>query len=314
MNAIKKSKGIGRRADLIFYSILLIWPILQFSVFYVYVNFNSFFLAFKDIELVVNPNGTSGYVYSFSLSAFSQLWKELGSQTIRQAGLVSLLTYALSLVVTMPLGLIFSFYISKKRFGSGFFRVMLFLPSILSSMVTVTLYKNFVDLAIPNMISDVFNAGKVTSILSRSAAWKFFAIYMYNLLVGFGVSVLMYSNAMSGIAPEITEAAQLDGATGMKEFIYISLPSVFSTVSVFIVTGIAGIFTNQFNLFSFYGTMSTVPFQTFGYYLYTETYRWQNDMSHYPYLSALGLAMTAVAVPSTFIVRRLLEKFGPSPD
>ena len=36
--AIKKK---GNKGDLLFYSLLMIWPLLQFAVFYIYVNFNS---------------------------------------------------------------------------------------------------------------------------------------------------------------------------------------------------------------------------------------------------------------------------------
>ncbi len=316
MEAFKKEKGIGRKKDLIFYCLILIWPVLQFCIFYIYVNFNSFLLAFKDIKMDLNADSISKYTYTFSGKAFADLWELLKTKTIREAGLISLLTYGLSLFITMPLGLLFSFYISKKHFGAGFFRVMLFLPSILSSVVTVTVYTYFINQALPQMLEDVFRLKEVMPFMSRTPAWQFVMVFLYNLLVGFGVSVLMYANAMSGIDPEINEAAMLDGATGIKEFIYVALPMVFPTISVFIVTGIAGIFTNQFNLFSFYGNKADVPFQTFGYYLYKETQKYQakNDMSHYPLLSALGIAMTVVAVPLTFLVRWLLEKYGPSED
>ena len=62
----------------------------------------------------------------------------------------------------------------------------------------------------------------------------------------------MYSNSMSGISEEVIEAAKLDGATGIKKFFYVVFPQVFGTVSTFLIIGVAGIFTNQINLFSFY--------------------------------------------------------------
>ena len=110
----------------------------------------------------------------------------------------------------------------------------------------------------------------------------------------------------------MVEAANLDGATGFKEFWHISLPQVYPTLSVFIVTGIASIFTNQFNLFTFYGT--SAPYQTFGYYLYKETLNHNTDLPYFPKLAAFGLMMAIVAIPLTFLVRWLLEKFGPTED
>lgn len=300
-------KTIGRKNDLIFYSILLIWPILQFCVFYIYVNFNSFLLAFKNIRLVDGE-----YIVKPSVKAFQDLWELLSTEQMKNTALLSVLTWALNMVTMIPLGLLFSFYIAKKHAGASFFRIMLFLPSILSSVVMVTIYRYFINNALPKMLEDFFGMENVAPFLSRPPEVKYLMIFIYNMLVGFGVSVLMYANAMSAIPPEITEAAMLDGATGIKEFFYVSLPMVFSTLSVFIVTGVAGIFTNQFNLFSFFAGES--PFATFGYYLYKETVKWQDDMSHYPLLSALGLAMTLVAVPLTYAVKGALEKFGPKED
>ena len=62
----------------------------------------------------------------------------------------------------------------------------------------------------------------------------------------------MYSNAMSGIPQEIVESAHLDGATGINEFWKITLPMVYPTLSTFLITGVAGLFTNQINLYSLY--------------------------------------------------------------
>ena len=41
---------------------------------------------------------------------------------------------------------------------------------------------------------------------------RFATMMVYNVFVSFGTSVLMYSNKMSTISPEIIESAQLDGA------------------------------------------------------------------------------------------------------
>lgn len=308
---VRKS-AIGKKSDLIFYCALLVWPVLQFLIFYVYVNFNSFFLAFKDIELVPGK----GYVSKPSVQAFKDLFTLLQTKEIREAALTSILVYGLTLVVVTPLGLLFSYYISKKLFASGFFRVMLFLPSILSSVVMVTIYTYFVNNALPNMLEDFFGMKDVMPFLSRPKKIKFVMVFIYNFIVGFGVSVLMYANAMSAISPEVMEAAKLDGATGIKEFLHVSLPMIFPTLSVFLVTGIASIFTNQYNLYSFFSNQTDPPFQTFGYYMYVNTMKVQAkmDMSGYPQLSALGLAMTFVAVPLTYLVKWLLEKFGPSED
>ena len=311
---IKKSKTakgyIGLKNDRLFYCLILAFPVLQFVIFYLGVNFNSFLLAFKDITLDDNMQ----YHTRYGFQAFKDAFALVKTAEILQIVKVSFLSYFLKTIISLPLGLLFSYYIAKKLGGAKFFRIILFLPSILSAIVTVSLFKYFVNDAIPAIVEDLTGKTEVLSLLSRGNNVQYSVILFYNLWIGFGVSVLMYANAMSGISPSVLDAAKIDGATGVKEFWYITLPSVFSTVSVFLVAGVASIFTDQFNLYSFYGSDPSVPFKTFGYYMFFQTNKYVNDMSHYPVLSAFGLMMTLVAVPLTFLVKYLLEKFGPSED
>ena len=118
---------------------------------------------------------------------------------------------------------------------------------------------------------------------------------------------------MSGISTEVVESAHLDGATGLKEFWYITLPSVYSTFTVFIVTGVAGLFTADLGLFNFYGTAAPEKLMTFSYYLTRGTYLASND-SAYPALATMGFFMTCICIPVTFFIKWLLEKIGPSED
>ncbi len=308
-NKINKTiRGIGLKSDRLFYVLILIFPVAQFIIFYIGVNLNSFLLAFKNITLDENLK----YHTELSLGAFANAFVMIKTPEILEIIRISFLSYFIKTVISVPLGLLFSYYIAKKLFGARFFRTILFLPSILSTIVMVTLFRYFVDNAIPAMIKDITGQEVVLSLLSQSNNVQYATIMFYNLWIGFGVSVLMYANAMSGISPSVLDAARIDGATAFKEFVYITLPSIFSTLTVFLIAGVAGIFTDQLNLYSFYGSDPSVPYKTFGYYMFFQTNKYVNDMSHYPVLSAFGLIMTAVAVPLTFLMKRLLEKFGPS--
>ena len=140
---------------------------------------------------------------------------------------------------------------------------------------------------------------------------RFATVMFYNIFIGFETSVLMYANKMSSISTEVIESAHLDGASGIKEFWYIVLPMSFSTVSVFLVTGVAGIFTNQINGFIFFGTTPNNETMTLGYLLYVKTYSAKQNMAEYPAIASLGLMITIIAVPLTFLVKHLLDKYGP---
>ncbi len=305
---VKKSKNISRRGDLLFHSLLLVWPVLQFCVFYIGVNFNSFRLAFEGM------NGKPTFEWFANLFDPAQYYFDI----ILTAFLRSLKYYAISTVISVPLALLFAFYIYKKHFGSKFFRLLLFLPSILSSMVMVVLFNRFVNGALIAVIQDINPSFTKISLFSGAEGYDAYVIF-FNIMIGFGTTVLIYSNSMGEISPEVTEAAHLDGANTLQEIFHIVLPSIYSNISVFIVTGLATIFVNQYNLFSFFKDGVTNG-GTLGYYIYLNVSSVAQDIADpsnalvYHQFSALGLVLTAITIPITFLVRYLLRRFGPSTD
>lgn len=305
-NNIKRRRiSPSKWREYVFYALMLAWPILQFCVFYVGVNFNSFLLAFQKKDVLSN---NTVFTFENIKNALTLLFNDDG---MRSMTYYSLIAYFVSLVISVPLGLLFSFYIAKKMRGAGFFRVVLFLPSILPVIVLVVMYSYFVENGLETFLVEYMGKTSRLGFLSDKDT-RFGAVMFYNIWISFGTTVLMYSNAMSGISPEISEAASLDGATGFKEFWHIDLPMIFSTLTIFLYTGIGGIFMNQMNLFSFFGQESRE--QTFGYFLYVQAKRVDGNFAEYPRVAAYGLLFTAIAVPLTLLVKWLLEKFGPSED
>ena len=301
-----KTRIFKSKWDWRFYIGLLIIPLTQVAIFYFAVNINSIFLAFKEYD------GASG-TFVWSLGAIKELFTALGSDNAMITRFVnSLIMYAVSIVIIVPLSLMFSFYIYKKRPASRFFRTMLFLPSVVSPIVLTMLFGYFVDRAVPEIMMNWFHK-EVPGLLSGLET-QFSTVIIYNVFLGFGVQILMYANAMSGINDSAVEAARLEGASSMQEFWHISLPSIWSTLVTFVVVGVAGLFTNQLNLIGFFGTSANTESQSIGYWLAAEILKasgTQGGVARYPLLSAMGLLLTVIAVPLTFLVKFLMERFGP---
>lgn len=302
--AVKK-KSPNQKREILTYALFMLWPTLQFLIFYIGVNVNSIVMAFQRYD-------AGSFVFDPSLHAFEQMTFFFAHENgMRMVG-YSLLSYLITLLTNIPLGLFFSYYIAKKMPVSGFFRIVLFIPSILSSIVTGTIFKAFVSYCLPVLIGPSF----VDPFGYSANGWMTYgAVMFYNVFISFGTSVLLYSNKMSAIPTEMLEAAKLDGAKGFKEFWHIVLPQAFPTVSVFLVAGFAGIFTNQIGLYSIFSqeltgiTVSSI--QTLGYYLFIRGSDYTN-MAEFPKLVAIGLVVTAVSVPLTLIFRWALNRFGPS--
>ena len=292
-----------KRKDAIFFASLVVLPLAQFILFYICVNFNSILMAFQTYN--DNAFQFAGFVN------FQRFFYELANMPdIRTMIGNSLIAWAVNLFVGIFLGMIFSYYIFKKMPAHGIFKVLLFMPSIVSSIVMVMVYRQFVDSALPSIYKAITGTARLGLISDVNT--RFGAILFYNLWVGFGTQILMFVGAMNNISDSVIEAAKMDGASFFREFFYIVVPLVYPTFVVFVTVGVVQIFTNQLNLYSFFGTDTEMRDRTIGYYLYREVQA--GTVAGYPYLSAIGILCTIVAIPVTFLVRFVLNKLGPAEE
>ena len=133
----------GKKKDLLFYCLVMLFPVVQFCVFYIAVNGNSILMAFQHIDVETN---TIAWTLDNMKNAFVMMTT---SPRLLGALKMSVLSYLLILFIGTPLGLLFSYYIYRKQIGHSAFKVFLFLPSIISAIVMVTIFQFFVERAGP---------------------------------------------------------------------------------------------------------------------------------------------------------------------
>ena len=296
------------KSRLIFYWAMLALPLVCNVLMYVVVNMNAILKAFQKYEI-----GVSGYETSFAyLDNF-----RVALQFLKDADYMitnSIIVWLVSTAVGMTLSLVFSFHIYKKYLMSGFFKTMLFLPQIISAMVLSLLFKYCVT-GVYSHFAEKITGEFTVGLLDGDLDTKFNTILIYHVWISFGVRVLMFSNGMSGIDEAIVEAAELDGAGTVQEFIHITLPMIYPTIVSFFIISLTSIFTEQMHLFGMYG-ISAKEIGTLGYYLYIQTLSASEIATggYYSYgqLSAVGLILTAIAIPLILGSKKLMYKFGPS--
>lgn len=315
---VQKFKGFKSKREkkrLLFYIAMFAIPLLQFAIFYLYVNFNSIIIAFQ--KFVANEDSL-GYTAQFvGFDNFKVAWEKMFSPEVGKMIGFSLIFYACNLFIVTPLALVFSYYIAKRYRFAGFFRVMLYLPSVLSAIVLTILYKYIVTDVYPLIVKNI-SGEVVPGLLDGTMETQFKAILFYNLLLAYGTNTMLYTGSMSDINPSLIEASKLDGANNVQQFFHVYIPMIWPTLVTFIVTGLAGLFIEQMQLYSFFGGGGLNQFSTFGYYFYTQSVGsnlYVAEGSHflsYSQLAALGLLATAFIIPIVLIVRKVLLKYGPS--
>ncbi len=313
-NGLPNNKKILTRTQKrnLFFGVMITVPLILFFIFYILVNFNTIILAFKKYE----PDDSMGYNVSFAgfdnfASVFKLLSTDEGWMMIKN----SIILWACKLCIGVPFSILFSYYVYKKRLASGFFRVILFLPNVISNVIMVSMFRYFVDKALPAMFPAVLEQNFVLKNLETA----FPAVLFFNIWLGFAEQTLLYTSAMSSINESIVESAQLDGASSMQELWYITIPMIYSTFVTFVIVGLALMFTDQMSLVAFYNQFSAPPeMRTVGFYLFWQTYEsggyLSGDKLSYSELSAFGLLISAVIIPISIGVKKLLEKIGPSAE
>lgn len=296
---------------LIFYIIIMAYPILQFLIFYVYQNFSSIAMAFQDYA--IDYEGGSGYIIKTTFANFGIAWRRFAEADWMIKN--SLRMFLFTILVSMNLAIIFSFYIYKKCPGAEFFRVILFMPQVVSSVVYVLLFRFMATNVYIEVVKMITGTAPERGLLNNPDTALGVVIF-YNIWHSFGANVLMYCGTMSGIDESLVESAHLDGANIFHEFIYITFPMIYRTYITFLIVSISGILTNQMALYTFFGN-NAGELSTIGYDIYISTL--QSDViapsakyMSYPVISAYGLILTLIISPLTILIKKGLEKIGPS--
>ena len=318
---VKEKKNLSKtQKDMIFVACLVAIPLIHYLIFYVYVNFNSILLAFQKFDPLTYRYtwcGLENFIgnpeIAGSTGLFGEFFKKIGDGGATLLGSTvknSLIYYLFHTGIGTTATLFFSYYIFKKRAGSKFFKVILFLPSIIASIALVLMFKYFVNEALPAIVSALTAGEKTITGLTSQLSSTFATIIFYGVWVGFGQGLLLYSGAMSNISDSVMEAAEIDGAGELRQFFSIVLPLIYPTLSTFMVNAIATLFASDMHLYAFFSGGAHESCWTFGYWLLKQTRSAGTEGLAQP--AAIGILLTVFTIPITFLVRWLLKKLGPT--
>lgn len=278
--------------------------VFSFAVFYVGINLQSILLAFKRFEGFA-ADGSE--IYSWTTENFANIFKELAgegnsSTQLLQAFKNTLLLYVCGNAFTFPMAWFISYYLWKKMRGYKFFRIIFYLPHIISSVVMVILYRNIIA---PNGLLGALSI-KLTGetvppwlYQDNTAIWM---VFIYNTWVGFAGEFLLLTAALTRIPDDIVESAKLDGITPFKEFFKICIPLIWPTLYIIILQKIAGILAADGPILLL--TNGNNRTYTLGFWSYMQVI-----VGHsYEFPSAVGLLMTAIVAPIAITARKLLSR------
>ncbi len=306
---MERSKRNKLKKNLFVYS-LIAYPLILFLIFYVVVNFNSILLAFQTID---------GSGKSFAgLNNFKTFLSEMFGEgnLLSYSFINSIKMYFINLVVCMPLYVFFSYLLFKKCFLNKTVSFLVMIPTIMSGLVIALIFVNFIGSNGPLtfiMEKTGWNGGKWLNLL-YDEKYAFGTTLFYMIWLSFATSLIVYPTAMRGINPEVLESAKIDGISNMfQELWYIILPLIYPTLTTFLITGFAAIFSTSGPLLEFYYTDAPDYVSNMGYY-FTKMILVDGTEFSYPKYAAGGIILTIIVAPLTILLKWALEKFGPATE
>ncbi|MFD2115099.1 carbohydrate ABC transporter permease [Paenibacillus yanchengensis] len=147
----------------------------------------------------------------------------------------------------LPLGLLLALLLNRGLKGSGFFRTVGFLPVVVSS-VMVSLIWGMIYNTEHGFLNSFLG---LVGLESMQQNWlgnpnlSMFSISVAYIWQNFGLYMIIFLAALQNVSSEVNEAAELDGATGLKKVWLITIPIIRPTIFVTIIYSIS----NSFRVF-----------------------------------------------------------------
>lgn len=296
LQAGKRKMSGEKKNQTIFLFLMLIIPVVNWLVFWLYINLSSIELAFLDAR-----------TQEFTFNNFITFWENLTAKDgeIGIAVKNTFLYFGTSLFIILPAGLLMSYFLYKEVFGYKVFRVVFYLPAIISGVAMVAVYTNFIDPNGPlgNILKLFGREIPPEGLLARpETATK--TIIAFCIWTGFSGILLLFCGAMVRVPVEVLESAALEGCSPIRELVQIILPMIWPTVSTQIILLFTGIFTASGPILLF--TNGQYETTTISFWIFIQVLG--GKASAYNIVSATGLVFTVLGVPIILFIRWLVER------
>ena len=296
--AVRLVRGLRRegRGDPIGY--LFIAPaILLYLLFNAYPIVRGLTMSFEHY-LWTDPS----HIYFNGLNNFRSL---VSDPDFQKSFLVSLKFTAITLPVGLALSMACAVFIARigKR-SANFYRVVVFLPSVLPVAVSMKTWQMLYD---PNFgYLNVFlgNIGFNPPDWLNDDFWVIPAFCSALVWEGFGYSTLLFLIGIYNVNQELFEAAAVDGANAWQQFWRITLPLLKPVLTLVLVLSVGIVSATSEALILTNGGGPAGATRTVGLYAYQTAFSGPMNLG---YGAAINLALGILGILISFTVFRTMK-------
>lgn len=218
-----------------------------------------------------------------------------------------------SLIVGFPLPIVFALLLNAVRNlkFKKFVQTVTYIPHFISVVVIVgilTQVLNPATGAYGGIFRLIYGGGYPPNILASPVA--FTHLYVWSgVWQQLGWSSIIYIAALSGIDPNLYEAADIDGATRWKNLIYIDVPSIMPTIAILLILRMGNIMDVGFEkVFLMQNNLNLMQSEVISTYVYKVGMA--SGGGNYSYASAIGLFNSVINCVLLVLVNKLSRKLS----
>jgi putative aldouronate transport system permease protein len=291
-------KKISKNKELL----IMLIPSILFYIFFVYKPMFGLQIAFKDFSIFKGV-AASKWVGFKHFSTFIN--SPFFFKTLKN----TLLINVYGLLIGFPIPIILALLLNEVkniRFKKTV-QTLTYLPHFVSIVVIAGIVVNFLSPSsgLVNLIIEKFGGEKVY-FLTKPQYFRSIFISM-NVWKEAGFSAIVYIAALSGIDPQLYEAAYVDGAGKLKRIFNVTIPGLMPTIIILLILKIGKMLTVGFE--SIILLYQPVTYETADV-ISTYVYRMGLENSQFDYATAVGLFNSVISLLLVIFANRISRKLS----
>ena len=206
---------------------------ILFAIFMLVPTFNVFRLSLFQ-RSTFNPNET--------FIAFKNFQMLMEDTTFIRSMQNMLLLIVMVTIFTMGTALLFAGILTREKLrGNGFFRVVFYIPNILSVVVISGIFSAIYDVD-KGLLNSILNLFGQNGVLWKGEQHVILSLIIAMVWQAIGYYMVMYMSSMAAVPGALYEASDLDGASRKTQFFQITIPLIWNnirtTLTFFIISTI----------------------------------------------------------------------------
>lgn len=217
-------------------ALLYIGPhLILFAVFIFLPTIYGIYASFTKWNLVGNPQWVGLENYRTILFNQSSTFHFQFTNGLKNTLIYVLLMVPLLIVIPLLISIALE---NKKIKGKGLFQGILYLPGLISISAAALILSLMFHSKL-GIFNNLFHL-KISWAAQQPYAWLL--IVIVSLWGGIGGNMIIYRAAIAGVSQDLYESAEIDGASSLKKFFHITLPSIKFPLIYTLVMTTAGCF------------------------------------------------------------------------